>query len=459
MIVEEEPAAGPGKPQNDKCQRIAFPAHVAEQGHVCAEPVHFRSAAIYSISIVVTTAADIAVILSSIHEQTILAFPFSHHPTKHGSMTTFKRKIFYLSGFDPRGVRFYHWLFSEQVAAAGAGSDMGLKVGAPRRASHAAIWNVQDDDGAFHAEHEFLVWDDLIRRHWVKGPVALIGRTIQAYGHFLRHFDWSLAARVPTGSKIAFFYPGISVLLLPLLLALLLWPVLGTALPAIVALIGACGIALALTVMLIRRIHSLWLLRFVIFNDTLAGNRHDPALLDRLRHFTDRIAASLDEDWDEVLFITHSNGSILSVPIMADLLQHHGGMLPDRFSFVTLGSCIQLIACRKDSDRFAAQLDQLAQGRFRWLDIGSITDGACIPLVDPCLGRPVSRPPGLVQLSPRWFRYCVPEKYEARRRNKYETHFDYLRRLDLPSPLDYVGITCTARPLSQSIAAFEAENV
>ena len=30
-------------------------------------------------------------------------------------MSGYKRKIFYLSGFDPRGARFYHQMFGEQA--------------------------------------------------------------------------------------------------------------------------------------------------------------------------------------------------------------------------------------------------------------------------------------------------------------------------------------------------------
>ena len=134
------------------------------------------------------------------------------------------------------------------------------------------------------------------------------------------------------------------------------------------------------------------------------------------------------------------------------------GSLPPHFALVTLGSCTQLPACRRDALWFAALLDRLGVGGFRWLDIGSPTDGACAPLVAPCQGRKVTRPPGLVQVSPRWFRYCDPATYRAHLRDKYQTHFDYLRRLDRPSPLDFLGLTCAPHPLAQSIAAFEAEN-
>jgi hypothetical protein len=178
----------------------------------------------------------------------------------------------------------------------------------------------------------------------------------------------------------------------------------------------------------------------------------------RLDEFAATIAASLDEDYDEVLLVTHSNGSILAMPVMARLLELRGGELPEHFSLVTLGGSIPLVGFRRDARAFHAVLDRVGAASFRWLDIGSITDGASIPLVNPCLSRPVGPPPGLKQLSPRWHRYCDPATYQARRADKYLTHFDYLRRLDRPSALDYIGLTCEPRPLAQSIAAFEADH-
>jgi hypothetical protein len=156
------------------------------------------------------------------------------------------------------------------------------------------------------------------------------------------------------------------------------------------------------------------------------------------------------------LLITHSNGSILSVPLTARLLDRHAAPAGP-FALVTLGSCIQLVASRRDAAWYHALLDQLAAADFRWLDIASITDGACIAQRRCALAARQENPPGAVQVSPRWFRYCDPAKYEARRRDKYQTHFDYLRRLDRPSALDYIGLIAAARPLAASIDAFKAE--
>ncbi|HEX7858301.1 MAG TPA: hypothetical protein VF503_31855 [Sphingobium sp.] len=371
-------------------------------------------------------------------------------------MGTFKRKVLYLGGFDPRGARFYHQLCAEQVAKL-EGDDVAT-TSDPRRKGGNVHWTVEGQDGSFSTTHEFLVWDDLVRRHWIKGPFRLLSHGLRAYAYFVTQIDWKTARIVPRGSKFTLFYPGASMLLAPLLVMLVVGLLLGLLLPVWASIPLALAAGIAATPTILRKVHSLWLLRFIIFNDLLARDATDAALKDRMATFAERIDAALDEDWDEVLFLTHSNGSVLSVPVMATLLERRGGVLPDHFSTVTLGGTIQLIACRRDAGLFGAQLDIVAAGQYSWLDMGSLTDGACIPLVDPCLRRSVTRPTGLVQLSPRWFRYCDPATYDAQRRDKYETHFNYLRRLDTASPLDYVGLTCGDRRLALSIAAFQVEN-
>jgi len=376
-------------------------------------------------------------------------------------MPMFKRKVLYLGGFDPRGARFYHWLASEQV---GSGDAEPVTMSARRRikppeAGQGNVgWRTEARDGSFATDTEFLVWDDVVRQHWIKGVWPLLASGARAYVNFVGQIDWPMSRPIPFGSKFTLFYPGGTMTLVPLLITLLLGSLLWLVMPAWASypLAGAAGVAA--TPFILRRIHSLWLMRFIIFNDLLARNATGPALEERLERFVDRIDATLDEpEWDEILFLTHSNGSMLAVPIMAALLKRRGGVLPERFKMVTLGGMIQLVACRRDSARFRAELDIIAAADFRWLDMGSPTDGACIPLIDPCIGRPAS-PSGLVQISPRWFRYADPATYHAERRNKYETHFNYLRRLQRPSPLDYIGITCGDRPLDASIAAFKDEN-
>jgi hypothetical protein len=384
-------------------------------------------------------------------------------------MSTFKRKVLHLGGFDPRGARFNHQLLGEQVTHANGmaetqGDNLRLDLSPRRRAGQRdSVWDITRSDGTGTTQFHFLAWDDIVRAHWPKGALTLVSRMLAAYWRYLVQGRWRETGSVPRGSKIALIFPGMILARTALAIALLAWLVLVPVFlwlhwPWALALIPALAVGFGLGLAQVERSNGLWLLRFILFNDLLARGRTDAVFAARLDEFAATIAASLAEDWDEVLLVTHSNGSILAIPVMARLLELRANALPDHFSLVTLGGSIPLVGFRRDAGAFHADLDRVAAAKFRWLDIGSITDGASIPLVNPCLTRPVGPPPGLIQLSPRWHRYCDPATYAARRADKYLTHFDYLRRLDQPSALDYVGLTCAPRPLPQSIAVFRHEN-
>ena len=372
-------------------------------------------------------------------------------------MSPYKRKIFYISGFDPRGARHYHQLFSEQAAKFNVTAGRSVRVGTRTSLSqHATSWPVDDHDRDAHTDYVFIGWDDLVRRYWVKNPIRLLGKSLLAYWYFLRRTNWSIFRRFPNGTKITIYYPGLTAILLPILFGLLLW------LPARLLLgwpwhlIVAAIIGIAVGMAIVKKIQGFWLIRFIIFNDMLARRGLPDDVAERLNGFADMIAASFDEDWDEILLVSHSNGSIMSIPILARLFELRGDP-PPNFSFVSLGSCITLVSSRRDALEFRTALDSVARTDFPWLDLSSLTDGACIAGLDPCVTCPPERRVRLLQINPRWYRYWSPAAYKARRRNKYELHFDYLRSFDRLSPLDYIGISSGARSLQESIEHFRAD--
>lgn len=375
------------------------------------------------------------------------------------SSRPFRRTVFYLSGFDPRGPRHYHAMLEEELGRAASAGDAATITPRQRTGGDSVC---EITSGATTTHYVFLAWDDIIRANWPSRPHAVLAQAIRAYCGFTWRFAWRLAARAPAGSRKTLFYPGVNLLLLPPLGVIGLTILAHLALPHValwvIALVALAGVAL-LALIRLRALPSMWLLRFVIFNDALARRPPEAALAGRLDRFAARIAEALGEEGiDEVLLVTHSNGSILGVPLLLRVMTLAGRPLPAHFAFVTLGGCIQLLAARKDARWFHAMLDDLGAGGVTWLDIGSLTDGACVPLVSPLLGRAVEVPPGCIQLSPRWFAYADPAAHAARRKDKQATHFDYLRRLARPSPLDYPAIITAPRPLAASIAAFRAEN-
>lgn len=373
-------------------------------------------------------------------------------------MSAFKRKIFYLSGFDPRGARFYHQLFAEEAIKFNAMAGRAVSVGKRDRVPpHSTRWSVGDEGLDTSTDYVFLGWDDVVRAHWIRNPIFLLLKALSAYSRFLTRIDWSIFNRFPRGTKLTIYYPLLSAVPLPIAVGLLLWLPARAFVPWPWDLLVAAGIAIGVASAVMRKLQGFWLVRFIIYNDMLAAKGMPRDVAERMDEFAAMIAASFDEDWDEVLLVSHSNGSIMSFPILDRLVALRGEDLPDRFSFVSLGSCITLLSARRDAGWFRAQLDRVAMARFRWLDLGSITDGACIAGLDPCVTCPPDRQSRALQLSPRWFKYSNPDTYQDRRRNKAEVHFDYLRTFDKLSPLDYIALSSGDRPLQASIEAFKAD--
>lgn len=374
-------------------------------------------------------------------------------------MAGFKRKVFYVGGFDPRGARFYHALGAEQLGRWQLRMDEEVAISTRHTVSDTRIdWTITNATRGVETQYSFLRWDDIVRANWIANPFALAVRAFRAYRDNIRNLDFAKGRTLGRGQLITLFYPALFSLLFPLALGLPVALVLAFWLPWLLALpIGLlAGIFLARPLLI--KMHAPWLLRFFVFNSELGGGVGDPAIDRRLDVFAGEIAAAFAEPWDEVVLLTHSNGSILCVPLMARLLERGGGTLPANFTFVTLGHCIPLVACRRDAARFKQQLAFLADHDFRWIDIGSPPDGAAYSGINPMqLVAPDPRP-RMDLLSPRFHLFYDPETYHKGYANKYEVHFDYLRTGDRVSEVDWPSLMATERTMDQAVADFRANH-
>jgi hypothetical protein len=370
-------------------------------------------------------------------------------------MAQFKRKLFYFGGFDPRGARHYHGILAQEIARQNA-----MTLGPRRGQGDDAAWVISTPDCA--CEEVFLQWDDIVRAHWVRSPLMVWARAMVAYWGFIARLDWRIGRHFARGSLLAFYFPGVAMIALVPMAGVLAAAVLADIAGLAVWLAGVVGLGvvvmLVLGLLALWRLHGFWLLRFAIFNDAYLRGRIGPALDQRLDRFARTIARALEQGEEEVLLVTHSNGSILAMPVVDRLLAHFGGRLPDHFALVTLGGSIPLMGARRDAGHLRDAFDRVAQAHLTWLDLASPTDGACLPRLAPFAGRAKVAPSGFIQMNPLWYRYCAAETYKARRRDKYRTHFDYLRRMDRASPLDFLSLATAARPLSASIEAFRDEH-
>ncbi|MEC3912485.1 hypothetical protein U5A82_18995 [Sphingobium sp. CR2-8] len=373
-------------------------------------------------------------------------------------MEKFKRKVFYLGGFDPRGVRFYHQLYRDQAARHGALTGEPIAVSGrqagPAGAVVSAIWHVDNPVAGVETDYEYLRWEDVIGKVWIRNPLALALRSARAYAGHARHMDFWRMRRLRKGPVITILYPPLFAVLIPLLLALVPALLLSLILPFWAGALAGIVLSALLSGRILAKLVVPWLLRFMTYHGALAAQGPGEALDGRIDQFAALIAAELDGDWDEVQLVTHSAGTILGMRLMRRLIALRGGALPDHFVMIGLGQVVPVIGLRRDAHWYHDDLKALAAAPFRYVDISSPPDGAAYHAVNPFRLFADAHAARVDMLSPRFHLFYRPENYHGGWSNKYEAHFDYLRVGDRLSPLDFISLTAGRRTVDDAVAAF-----
>ncbi|WP_188063159.1 hypothetical protein [Sphingobium sp. KCTC 72723] len=373
-------------------------------------------------------------------------------------MQKFKRKVFYLGGFDPRGVRFYHQLYREQAARYHALTGEDVTVGGRRAGPAGAVvstqWDVVNETAGVAVDYEYLRWEDLIAKVWIRNPLPLALRAARAYCGHARFMQFGRMRRLRSGPVITILYPPAFAVLIPLLLALIPALLLSLILPFWVGALVGIGISALLSGRLLAKLVVPWLLRFMTYHGALAAQGPGAELDARLDQFAARIAAELDGDWDEVQIVTHSAGTILGMSILRRVFALRNAPMPNHAVMVGMGQVVPVIGLRRDAGWYHADLAALADKAFRYVDISSPPDGAAYYNVNPLRLVADSHAARVDMLSPRFHLFYQPENYHGGWSNKYEAHFDYLRVGDRLSPLDFISLTAGPRTVDDAVAAF-----
>ncbi|MEC3950681.1 hypothetical protein [Sphingobium sp. HWE2-09] len=373
-------------------------------------------------------------------------------------MEKFKRKVFYLGGFDPRGVRFYHQLYRDQAVRHGALTGEPIAVSGrqsgPAGAAVSAIWQVDNPAAGVTTDYEYLRWEDVIGKVWIRNPLSLALRSARAYAGHARHMDFGRMRRLRKGPVITILYPPVLAVLIPLLLAVLPALLLSLVLPVWAAMLAGVAISAWLSGRILAKLVVPWLLRFMTYHGALAADGPGDTLDERIDQFAARIAQALDGDWDEVQLVTHSAGTILGMRLLRRVIALRGGTLPDHFVMLGLGQVVPVIGLRRDADWYHQDLRALRDASFRYVDISSPPDGAAYFDVNPFRLFADTHTARVDMLSPRFHLFYQPENYHGGWSNKYEAHFDYLRVGDRLSPIDFISLTAGRRTVDEAVAAF-----
>lgn len=370
-----------------------------------------------------------------------------------------KRRVFYISGFDPRGIGAYHRLFTEQSREHAQRFGVVLETSSRKRMSPlVSTWSARrtGTNETVETTFEFPHWDDIARRHWHAGWRRLYALAFKTYWHWI--FGCDILRRVYRVSGWNFLTgiaPAIVLFLLPPLALLAAWG--GYALGSVAfpgtgwapwALAAASFAAVIAAGWLLERLFSLgWLLRtygFVI--DCSLGQV--PELDERMDRFAERIAGYLKtSDDDEIIVVGHSVGANVAVTVLARALARQPDLLRGRpVALLTLGGSIPMQALMPWCGNFRAELAALASCEdLYWVDVTAAQDVASFAGHNPLTasgvtvdGKPAQRP----LVVPGGFRErLAPENYERATWDVFRMHFQYLMASEREWPNDYLSVT------------------
>lgn len=352
-----------------------------------------------------------------------------------------KRKIFYLSGYDPRGVRFYYNNLKFAVEKFCTRDSIIIEISEKQKISsletYCSIYNKNDD---VITEYSFLHWDDIIKKSWIKSIYELFFVGLKIYADIFLNLSWKKTLQLSYYPVITLFYPFLTLITAPLLITILASFIYCDYGISILYFILSCYC----WVKFLPKLNSLWLLRFFIFNHQFFIN-YSKIYDNRAKKFSDIIRQSFDESYDEIILIAHSNGSIATIPILKYL-----NNVPNHFKILSFGHCIPLITMNKKSCDYLAIIHEVREKNLKWFDIGFPPDGACYAKTNPFHSYDYINQSIKVKfksISPQFFKYYSKNYYHQLKRDKFNLHFSYLVTHDMKSNTEFIDILTSKQPL------------
>ena len=390
---------------------------------------------------------------------------------------SFRRRVFYIPGYDPFHPRRYRELYRREGRAQAGISGYSIEL-TPKKVKGPYGWHVEAiiDGQAATADIEVLVWSDIVKSSMNQGIFATylqLARTAWAYigsGALFR------LMRLRKGPMIAALYP-IVFLLAQLAAAVALGTlmfgavVMATGLVpgadtllytrAAMGLIGGIAVAVWLLRQFRRYDHKVF--AYYLMHDyaysAQAGGANPPALEARMTGFRATIGHAMQGDYDEVLVVGHSSGAHLAVSILADMIRTGLPKQRPELGFLSLGHVVPMVSFLPKADRLRADLHYLAaRDELTWVDVTAPGDGCAFALCDPVAVTGVA-PAGKrwpLVVSAAFTQTLSPHRWRALRWRFFRLHFQYLCAFDRPGDYDYFRITAGAQTLSERFAARKA---
>lgn len=367
----------------------------------------------------------------------------------------FRRRVFYIPGYDPFHPRRYRELYRKEGArqARISGYQLDLR---PKKANGPYGWHVTGriDGQQAEADMQVLVWSDIVSSSMSQTIPATYLQLVRTAWAYIGSGALFRLMRLRKGPMIAALYPIVF-----LLAQLLVVGILGWGLGSLVAAVSHWTLGLGAGAVTVygglrwfrakdNKVFAWYLMHDYAYS-AQAGGANPPELEARMAEFRAMIRAALKEDADEVLVVGHSSGAHQGVSILADLIREGVPEKAPALAFLSLGHVVPMVSFLPKAHRLRADLAYLsARPEITWVDVTAPGDGCAFALCDPVAVTGVAPPDKRwpLVISAAFSQTLSPEQQADLKRRYFRLHFQYLCAFDRPRDYDYFRIT--AGPLT-----------
>lgn len=367
--------------------------------------------------------------------------------------TLFDRRVYYISGFDPRGARFYHRLFREESKKSTVLSGASIQTGKRKVLDHDITqWQVDSTwcKDTYKIDYRFMTWDDVMKSYWISNVWMLILKSIPMYFNHIRIRLFPKFKKAGRGPYFCSIYPlvfcSLSLLIsasVGLLIYMLMFWLLGQVLLAAILSFAAAYFLIQYAMRLGENLSVWWILQTYYFISQWS-EKPLPELQSKMQQFAERIIQDQSENpVDHIVLVGHCVGSMLAVEVTSKILNLKHDNLKGKFSVLTLGQCIPYLSYAPKAIHFRQALQKFANNKvFPWFDMGAIADPLCFQQVNPAMAEGITQVDKTIpfRFTVRPYKMFTAEKYKALKKNKLHMHFQYLMAADIKTDFDYFEI-------------------
>lgn len=378
-----------------------------------------------------------------------------------------RRAVFYIPGFDPRRPSYYYNLYKSESNKQSKINGLDFDIGELEKIDDSCFkWSIDSTDKSSgdqtHTDYHFLYWGDIVKKYWFKSTYEILWALCFLLSNIISVIIVAKEVYCKQKRMIVPYIGPILMIILSFSILPIFWFITLKILPvnsefvwifiASILVFMISSIVIKILLLQYSKYNLLWLFRLYVF--ILKFSLNNQVLESKSYDMANRIFRTLiEQDFDEILIVAHSAGTIVSVDVIHRVLELLAQNNYDKkLTLITLGQCIPTVSFNPHAHFFRNSLKSLGSNlQLSWVDYSAPSDGACFSLIDPIKASGITETSEAnpVLKSPRF--HTLYDKTKYSKMNFYNKHFLYLMSTDYAGGYDYFKITAGNELLRDTI--------